>query len=334
MIQPAVASLSLGDPSVHDIASRLRAAAQNGFHGVEIIGTDIDATAEKLPAGLTYDNRLQAARNIRKQCDELGLTVMVLQSFRHYEGLLDRRQHEAMLEKLRLWFDIVRILGCDMIQVPTTWLQEGTTGDEETLVADLREIADKGLAESPVVRLAYEGVAWGRYIDTWEGTWEMAKKVDRPNFGLCLDTFHIAGRVWGDPTTQTGRTGNADSALEASIQRLIREVNVEKVFYVQAGDAEKLDPPLSQSHPFHAIDQPARMSWSRNARLFPYEEDRGGYLPIEPVMKAIVKGLGYDGWVSMELFSRELSQSDPELPSRYAARASASWKKMIAALKQ
>ncbi|KIY03308.1 uncharacterized protein Z520_01775 [Fonsecaea multimorphosa CBS 102226] len=334
MIRPAIASLSLGAPAVHDISIRLRTAARNGFHGVEIIDTDIDTTAEKLTGGLIYENRLQAARNIRKQCDELELSVVVFQPFRQYDGLLDRNQHAAMIEKLRLWLDTVKILGSYIIQVPTNWLQEGSTGDEEVLVADLREMADMGLAQHPVVRFAYEGVAWGKYIDTWEGTWEMAKKVDRPNFGLCLDTFHIAGRVWGDPTAQTGRVGDADRALEASVQRLIKEVDVEKVFYVQAGDAEKLDPPLSPSHPFHSVDQPAKMSWSRNARLFPYEEDRGGYLPIEPVMKAIVDGLCYDGWVSMELFSWELSQPDPELPSRYGARASASWKKMAAALKQ
>ncbi|OAP65574.1 hypothetical protein AYL99_01546 [Fonsecaea erecta] len=334
MIRPAIASLSLGAPAVHDISTRLREAARNGFHGVEIIDTDIDTAAEKLPGGLTYENRLHAARHIRKQCDELGLSVVVFQPFRQYDGLLDRKQHEAMIEKLQLWLDIVKILGSDMIQVPTNWLQEGSTDSEEVVVADLIEMADMGLAERPVVRFAYEGVAWGKYIDTWEGTWEMAKKVDRPNFGLCLDTFHIAGRVWGDPTAPTGRTGDADRALERSIQRLVKELDVEKVFYVQAGDAEKLEPPLSQSHPFHAVDQPARMSWSRNARLFPYEEDRGGYLPIEPVMKGIVEGLGYDGWVSMELFSRELSRPDPELPTRFGARASASWKKMIAALKQ
>ncbi|EXJ73829.1 uncharacterized protein A1O5_03591 [Cladophialophora psammophila CBS 110553] len=333
MIRPAIASLSLGDPNVHDISTRLRAAAQNGFRGIEVIDTDVDAAAEKLPAGLTYENRLEAAKNIRRLCDELGLTVIVFQPFRQYEGLLDRKQHEAMIEKLRLWFDIVKILGSDMIQVPTSWLQEGTTGNEEALLADFREMADMGLAERPVVRFAYEGVAWGRYIDTWEGTWEMAKKVDRPNFGLCRDTFHIAGRVWADPTAQTGRTDDADHALEASIERLITEIVVEKVFYVQAGDAEKLDPPLGESHPFYSADQPARMSWSRNARLFPYEEEKGGYLPIEPVIKAIVDELGYDGWVSMELFTHELSQPDAQLPSRYAGRASASWRKMTGALR-
>jgi 4-hydroxyphenylpyruvate dioxygenase len=115
---------------------------------------------------------------------------------------------------------------------------------------------------------------------------------------------------------------------------MVDQVDVSKVFYVQAGDAQKLDPPLSESHPFYAVDQPARMSWSRNARLFPYEEDKGGYLPVEGVMKAIVNGLGYDAWVSLELFSHDLGDTDEQLPARYAERAAASWKKMIAALEK
>ncbi|KAJ9603835.1 hypothetical protein H2200_011356 [Cladophialophora chaetospira] len=333
MVRPAIASLSLGAPQVHDIFKRLAKAAEHGFKGVEIVEDDIDTLAEKALGDLTYANRLAAAEEISQECDELGLTVIVFQPFRQYEGLRDRTHHEAMIQKLHLWFDIVKILRTDMIQIPTNWLKEGTTGEEEVVVTDLRRLADLGLGQSPVVRFAYEGVAWGRYFDTWEDTWELVQKVNRPNFGLCLDSFHIAGRVWGDPTAQTGRIPNADQDLQVCLERLVNEVDVGKVFYVQAGDAEKVDPPLNEAHPFHAADQPARMSWSRNARLFPYEEDKGGYLPIVPVLEAIVTKLGYGGWLSMELFSRELANRDDDLPSRYAARASASWKKLMVALK-
>lgn len=333
MIRPAIASLSLGVPEVHDISTRLHAAAIAGFQGVEIVDGDVETVAKTLPGGATDENREDAAKRIRQICEELGLTVIVFQSFRFYEGLLDRKQHEAMIQKLRLWCSIVKILGTDMIQLPANWMQEGTTDEEKVVVADLIEMAEIALAEEPVVRIAYEGIAWGKYADTWERSWELVKKVNRPNFGLCLDTFHIAGRTWGDPTTASGQTDDADRQLQKSLRQLVTEVDVSKVFYVQAGDAEKLDPPLDDRHPFFAADQPARMSWSRNARLFPYEQGLGGYLPIESVMVAIVNGLGYDGWVSMELFSKELWEVDPEIPARYAARAEASWEKMLLELK-
>src|ERR1700761_6753933 len=110
MVRPAIASLSLGTPRVHDISTRLDHAARNHFQGIEIVEDDIECTAEKLPGGLTYSNRLEAAKSIRRDCDKLGLTVFVFQPFRHYEGLVDRSKHEAMLEKLKLWLDIVQVL--------------------------------------------------------------------------------------------------------------------------------------------------------------------------------------------------------------------------------
>lgn len=75
-------------------------------------------------------------------------------------------------------------------------MQDGTTGDEKIVVADLINIAHMGLAENHVVRFAHEGGAGGRYFDTWQSIGELVKQVNRPNFGLCLDTFHFAGRVW------------------------------------------------------------------------------------------------------------------------------------------
>jgi 4-hydroxyphenylpyruvate dioxygenase len=68
------------------------------------------------------------------------------------------------------------------------------------------------------------------------------------------------------------------------------------------------------------------MSWSRNARLFAFEE--GGYLPIMDVTKAITEGLGYKGWVSMELFSRTMADPSEQVPAEHARRAAIAWDKI------
>lgn len=159
-------------------------------------------------------------------------------------------------------------------------------------------MAELGLAQTPVVRFAYEGVARGTYYDTWQGTWELVKRVDRGNFGLCLDTFHIAGQVYGDPLSPSGRTENTDRDLEVSMKQLAAEVDVNKIYYVQIGDAKRLDSILDSKHPFHNSQQQPRMAWSRNARLFPCEQQFGGYLSIEMVARVIVCELGYKGWLS------------------------------------
>jgi 4-hydroxyphenylpyruvate dioxygenase len=328
-LQPAIPSVSLGHPSVHGIVERLTRAAELGFKAIEIVDEDLVLEAAHHVGGRTDAQQLDRAQIVKENCDKLGLLVLALQPFRFYEGLLDREAHQEKIKKIRLWLKIARILDTTIIQVPSNWLDQGTTGDVEVIVADFIEMAELGLQQDPVIRFAYEAVAWGKYIDTWQGAWEVVKRVDRSNFGLCLDTFHIVGRVWGDPTAQNGRNPKANEDLQESLLQLVKEVDVKKVFYVQIGDAERLAHPLDQDHPFYSEDRPSRMSWSRNARLFAYEEDRGGYLPVELAVRAIVHGLLYSGWISLELFSRELFKSNPEVPLEYASRAADSWQKMV-----
>lgn len=152
----------------------------------------------------------------------------------------------------------------------------------------------------------------------------MVKRVGRPNFGLCLDTFNIAGKVWADPTSPTGKTANADEDLRVSLKNLVAEVDISKVFYLQVVDAERMETPLVAGHPFH-VDQPSRMNWSRNARTYMYEDDRGAYMPVEDVARTIVSELGYKGWISMELFSRTMSKDVPDI---HAQRGITSWRKL------
>ena len=328
-LAPATATVSLGKPGGHDIRSILQAAADAELKGIEICYNNLHFYAEQ-NAALDVDQSalVQAALDVRRICDELGLTIINLQPFAAYDGLLDTEMHRQMVQKFARWLELAQALACDIIQMPSNFDQSGTTGDLNKIVADMVEIADVASKETPVVRIAYEAVAWGAHVDLWEQSWEIVKRVDRPNFGLCLDTFHIAGRVWADPASATGVTPNADADLEASLSRLVREVDAVKVFYVQLSDAERMVSPLVEGHEYYKEAQPARMSWSRNARLFPFEQDLGGYMPIVPIARAIVNDLGYRGWISMEIFSRHLASSDAKIPAECATRAMRSYGRM------
>jgi 4-hydroxyphenylpyruvate dioxygenase len=329
---PAITTPSLGNADVHSIEEKLRQASRHGFKLLEVVEDDILAKAKTFPGGATDTNQAEAARYIKSLCYSLGLKPHVLQPFWFYEGLLDRNQHALQIKKVQLWMQLVNILDVQLIQVPTNWLREGTTGDIEVIVRDLEEMARIGLQQDPVVSFAYEAVAWGTHIDTWEGTWEIVKRLNMHNFGLCLDTFHIAARVWGDPTRPGCQMVNGNAELAASMQRLVQQVDRAKIFMVQVGDAERLSDRLVAGHPFHCAERLPRMSWSRNARLFAFEEEEGGCLPLAPVLQAIFRELKYDGFVSMEMFSEKLFLDDPEIPAVYAARAMKSWNKLMAFL--
>ena len=233
-----------------------------------------------------------------------------------------------MIEKFTLWLDLAAALGTDIIQIPSNFSSNDTTGDTDKIVADIREIAELAAQRTPVVRLAYEALAWGLHVDLWQQSWDIVQKVDLPNLGLCLDTFHIAARVFADPEIQGGISPTGKADLVESLLSLVNSVPVDKIFYLQLSDAEFLTHPLTEGHEFYHPDRPARMSWSRNARLFPCEEALGGFLPVLSIAKAVVNEVGYRGWVSMEVFSRHLGEEGEGVPVEFARRARRSWGKV------
>ncbi|KAJ1324535.1 TIM barrel protein [Microdochium nivale] len=317
--RPGICSISLGRVAAgHTLEHRLDMAQIHGFKGIELFHEDLVSVAEQahmssLPSHksaqtfkATPAQELAAAYTVRIMCAERGLTIICLQPFWQYEGLLDRLAHYDQLHvKLPLWLKLANALGTDMIQVPSNFLPaDQLTTDFNLAVTDLRRMADAGLAfagldptgnplpitttskdnnnnnndglgEHRVIRFAYEALAWGTRCDTWEQAWATVQAVDRPNFGLLLDTFNLAGsRVFADPASPLplGLVPNAHDKLRNSLARLAREVDVNKVFYVQIASAEKLAEPLVPGHELYDANQPARMSWSRSCRLFYGEE--------------------------------------------------------------
>jgi 4-hydroxyphenylpyruvate dioxygenase len=111
-----------------------------------------------------------------------------------------------------------------------------------------------------------------------------------------LDTFHIAGYDYADPSVPSFTRSDAQSRMAATLDG-IKQIPAEKIFFLQTCDAEKLDQPITEGESlYYNPEQPARMSWSRNCRLFPYEEDRGGFMPVEEVTKAIL-ATGFEGFI-------------------------------------
>ena len=246
----------------------------------------------------------------------------------HYEGLQDRGHHQSRIEEFKLWIQLARALSTTIISIPSTCLSvREVSGDMDLIVQDMREVADLAVAEG--IQIAYESLAWGTHSDTWEQAWEVVERVNRPNFGICLDTFNIAARVYADPAAESRRNANSNADMRASLERLARTVDVKKIVYVQVVDAEYLTEPLVEGHPYYDPSQNARMSWSRNCRLFYGEEDKGAYLPIKDILKAVLVDVGFEGWISAELFNKSLTDPSPLVPEQHARRAAVSWQRLV-----
>jgi 4-hydroxyphenylpyruvate dioxygenase len=330
---PAIASQSIGRAPHHHIETKLALIAAAGFHAIELFFEDLELVATRMrntthppPTPLSDSFLLAAARYIHQLCIHHNLHIICLQPFANYEGLLCPTAHTARIRELHLWIRLAQALHTDLIQIPSSYLPATEcTSSRDRVVNDLRCLADIGLSHNPPIRFAHEALAWATHADHWDQVYSLVEAVDRPNFGTCLDTFNLLGREYADPTSPTGKTADADAKLQQTLHNLRTRLDPNKVFYIEAVDGERLDAPLDETHPFYNPEQRARMSWSRNARLFPFEDK--GYLPVKEVLQAIVDA-GYEGYVAFEFFSRTAHEAGQEVPREHVKRASRSWRKM------
>lgn len=173
----------------------------------------------------------------------------------------------------------------------------GNGKDRNVFVKDLQTLAD--MLAKKNFRIAYENWCWSTHAPTWSDVWDIVKKVDRPNVGLCLDTFQTGGYEWADPTTKTGLVDKPREQLEAefkqSMEDLASTVPADKIYLLQISDAYKPKTPFDKD--VDGSGTRPRGRWSHDFRPLPFQ----GYLPVVEVAKAVLK-TGFRGWFSYEVF--------------------------------
>ncbi|KIW94786.1 uncharacterized protein Z519_04763 [Cladophialophora bantiana CBS 173.52] len=325
-----IATVSLGWHPSHTLERKLDAISKQGYEGVEIYHPDLVTLAEQ--HSLTH---LEAASKIGNICRDRDISIVALQPLFNFAGMLTPL--EARLESAREYISLARAMGTKMIQVPTTY-EMNSTGDENLIVAELRALADLG-RESPEtgeeeITFAFEALAWGVHHAQMDDAIRIVKLVDRPNFGLCLDTYHVIARVWADPHASSGKgTGVAPggyAALKSTLDRFMEQCPVEKIFYLQLSDAERLEQPLVLGHEAYKAEWAhwdATMHWCVWGRLFPYETEYGAYFPLDYILRLWLVEKGWKGWVSMEMFHRD-EDKESVGPEVLAERGYRSWMKI------
>lgn len=163
-------------------------------------------------------------------------------------------------------------------------------------------------------RLAYENWCWATHAPDWKDVWDIVQEVNRPNIGLCLDTFQTGGGEWGDPMTQSGHLesmdgGELDRKFAESLDQLSASIPADKIYFLQISDAYKMDPPLGKDPDEDGLRPRGR--WSHDYRPLPFD---GGYLPVVAFTAAVLK-TGFRGWLSIEVFDGQESKKHPEMNS-------------------
>ncbi|WP_369181194.1 bifunctional sugar phosphate isomerase/epimerase/4-hydroxyphenylpyruvate dioxygenase family protein [Streptomyces mutabilis] len=249
-MRTSIATVSLSG----SLTEKLTAASRAGFDGVEIFENDL------LASPLTPEE-------IRARCADLGLTIDLYQPMRDIEALPEEEFTRA-LRRARHKFELMRRLGADTVLVCSSVSPHAL--DDDALAAEqLSHLA--GLAEDHGVRVAYEALAWGRHISTYDHAWRVVESADHPALGTCLDSFHILSRG-SDP-------------------KGIEDIPGEKIFFLQLADA-----------PLLAMDV---LQWSRHYRCFP---GQGGF-DVAGLVRHVLRA-GYEGPLSLEVFNDVFRQSE------------------------
>ncbi|KAJ0162186.1 3-dehydroshikimate dehydratase [Colletotrichum tanaceti] len=332
------ASCSIGLPR-HTLEQKLDAIAAAGFNGIELSFPDLRSFANRhLGRGDVaeddYASLCEAGKLVRALCDRKKLTIMVLQPFANFEGWpRASREREDAFARARGWVEIMAAVGTDMLQVGSSDAPGIASASLEDLAADLAELAD--LLAARGFRVAYENWCWATRAPSWRDVWDIVRLADRPNLGLCLDTFQSAGGEFGDPTTASGRIEAAGeaagelaeeelrSSYESSLRALTETVPSDKIYFLQISDAYKVQPPLGTEADAEGLRPRGR--WSHDHRPLPYD---GGYLPIVPFLEAVM-ATGFRGWLSVEVFDGKFEEKYGDDLEGYAVKCREAVVKML-----
>ncbi|MET8248891.1 TIM barrel protein [Streptomyces sp. NPDC005202] len=249
-MRTSIATVSLSG----SLTEKLTAASRAGFDGVEIFENDL------LASPLTPEE-------IRARCADLGLRIELYQPMRDIEAV-PAGEFARNLRRARHKFELMRRLGADTVLVCSS--VSPLAEDDDALAAEqLSELAD--LAQDFGIRVAYEALAWGRHVNTYDHAWHIVETAGHPALGTCLDSFHILSRG-SDP-------------------KGIEDIPGEKIFFLQLADAPQL-----------AMDV---LQWSRHYRCFP---GQGGF-DVAGLVRHVLR-TGYHGPLSLEVFNDVFRQAE------------------------
>jgi len=252
-VRTSIATVSLSG----SLTEKLTAAARAGFDGVEIFENDLLASP-------------LAPEEIRARCADLGLGIDLYQPMRDIEAV-PAEEFARNLRRARHKFQLMDRLGADTVLVCSS-VSPLAVDDDALAAGQLSELAD--LAQDFGIRVAYEALAWGRHVSTYDHAWRIVEAAGHPALGTCLDSFHILSRS-SDPKDLEG----------------IEDIPGEKIFFLQLADAPLLGMDVLQ--------------WSRHHRCFP---GQGGF-DVAGLVKHVLR-TGYDGPLSLEVFNDVFRQAE------------------------
>ncbi|MBL8352126.1 MAG: sugar phosphate isomerase/epimerase [Burkholderiaceae bacterium] len=256
------------------LENKLKAMREAGFSQVMLKANDI----------VGHDRGVDAAVRAVKAS---GLRVTGFQVLRDFEGL-SGHLHAYKVDIAKAMLEMAHALGAPLLLACSSTSQHATQ-DLDAIARDLRKLAM--LAVPLGIKIAYEGLSWGRTINEFTTAWEVVCRADAPNLGLGIDSFHAF-------------------ATKTSLDEL-ELLDPQKIFLVQLADFMWQE--------IRTVEE--RISTARTFRVFPGEGVHSSQV-ADLVMR--LAALGYRGDYSFEVFNDDYQQMPLPLVAQ-RARASAEW---------
>jgi 4-hydroxyphenylpyruvate dioxygenase len=242
-MRKSIATVSLSGT----LPQKLEAVAAAGFDAIELFEAD-------------FINFNGSAAELKARADDLGLGIDLYQPFRDFEGMPEPLFRRS-LDRAEAKFDLMQALGTPLMLVCSNTSPQ-SLNDPALAAAQLHELAERAARRG--LRIGYEALAWGRWVNLYRQAWDIVQRGDHPALGMILDSFHTLS-LRDDPTG-------------------IRIIPGDRIFFVQMADA-----------PLMAMDV---LQWARHHRNFPGQ----GQFDLEHFFEQVLRA-GYTGNLSLEIFN-------------------------------
>jgi sugar phosphate isomerase/epimerase len=256
------------------LEAKLAAVRDAGFKQIMLNARDIAGHPEGVAVAV---QRVRAS----------GLRVTGFQVLRDFEGLTGHL-HEYKIDIAKAMLEMCAALGSKVLLVCSSTSVHASQ-DADAMARDLRKLAMLALPLG--IRIAFEGLSWGRSINEFPAAWDVITRADAPNLGLGFDSFHALA------------TGTALDEID--------NLDPEKIFLVQLADFMWQETRSAEE----------RINTARHFRVFPGEGVHSAQ--VADVVTRLDR-IGYRGDYSFEVFNDDYQQLPLAMVAQ-RARRSAEW---------
>ncbi len=256
------------------LKAKLEAIKGAGFTQVMLLARDLVGHPEGWRAAV-------------QEVKDSGLRVTGFQVLRDFEGL-SGHLHDYKVDIAKSMLEMCHALGCG-VMLACSSTSTHATGEKSAIVKDLRKLAM--LAITKDIKIAFEGLSWGRNINEFPQAWDVIAEADMPNLGLGFDSYHML-------------------AMKTPLEDL-ELVDPSKIFLVQLADF--------MWNEIKSVEE--RISTARTFRVFPGE---GVHSDMVAAVTLKLHQMGYRGDYSFEVFNDDY-QGMPLETVAMRARKSALW---------